>query len=87
MASPNITPPPASAPGAKITRHELAQHLRLSLRYVDELTRNGTLPFYKIGKSIRYELAEVETAMRERFHVQAKARKQPTSGTKAHASR
>ncbi len=66
----------ASAPGAKITRQELAGHLKLSLRYIDELTRKGTLPFFKIGKSIRYELTEVEAAMRERFHVRAKARKQ-----------
>lgn len=62
--------------GAKITRQQLAAHLSFSLRYIDELTRNGAIPFFKIGKkSVRYDLAEVEAALRERFHVQAKTRR------------
>jgi excisionase family DNA binding protein len=69
-------PPPApSLTAPKITRHNLATHLSFSLRYVDELTHNGTIPFFKIGKSVRYDLAEVEAALRERFHVQAKTRR------------
>jgi len=42
------------------------------LRYVDELTKRGKLPFFKIGKSIRYDLAEVETILRASFHIRAK---------------
>lgn len=61
--------------GQKITRHTLAALLSFSLRYVDELTHKGTIPFFKIGKSVRYDLAEVEAALRERFHVQAKTRR------------
>ena len=64
-----------STPANKITRHELAVHCGLSLRTIDELTRNGVLPVFKIGKAVRYELAEVEAALRERFHIRAKARK------------
>jgi len=56
-----------------VTRKELAAHCRLSLRTIDELTRNGSLPFFKIGKSIRYDLVETEAALRERFHVRARA--------------
>ncbi len=59
----------------KITRSELATHCRLSLRTIDELTRNGVLPHFKIGKAVRYDLDEVEAAMRQRFHVQPKAKK------------
>lgn len=62
-------------PEKKVTRHELAAHCGLSLRTIDELTRNGVLPVFKIGKAVRYELAEVEAALRERFHIRAKARK------------
>lgn len=54
-----------------ISRKDLAKHLRLSTRYIDELTKTGVLPFFKIGKSVRYDLTEVEAAMRERFYVQA----------------
>jgi excisionase family DNA binding protein len=58
----------------KITRHELAVKQGISLRYVDELTRNGILPHYKIGRSVRYDLAECEASIRQRFYVRAKAR-------------
>ena len=71
----------SSLQARKITRKELAAHASLSLRYVDELTRKGVLPYYKIGKSIRYDLAEVEAALRERFHVRAKASKPARSLT------
>lgn len=56
----------------KISRQELAQHCGISLRHVDNLTKRGTLPFYKIGKSVRYDLAEVEQIIRQRFYVRAK---------------
>jgi excisionase family DNA binding protein len=75
----------SSLPAAKKTRHEIAAHCGLSLRYIDELTRNGILPYFKIGKSIRYDLDEVEAALRERFHVQPKARKQACTGTRPQA--
>lgn len=73
----------SSLPAAKKTRHEIAAHMALSLRYIDELTHNGILPYFKIGKSIRYDPAEVEAALRERFHVQAKAKKAVGLGFRA----
>lgn len=75
----------SSLPAAKKTRHEIAAHCGLSLRYIDELTRNGVLPYFKIGKSIRYDLLECEDSLRERFHVKSKARKQDCAGTRAQA--
>ncbi len=79
-----LSPAPQIAsglPAAKKTRHEIAAHCGLSLRYIDELTRNGVLPHFKIGKSIRFDLLECEAALRERFHVQTKARKPVNNGT------
>ena len=75
ISSPTTSINASSIPARKITRHELAVHCGLSLRTIDELTRNGVLPVFKIGKAVRYELAEVEAALRERFHIRAKARK------------
>ena len=75
--------PQASATGAKKTRHEIAALQGLSLRYIDQLTSNGLLPYFRIGKAIRYDAAEVEAVMRERFHVRAKPRKQAATGTTA----
>lgn len=73
-------------PTHKITRREAATHTALSLRYIDELTRNGTLPHFKIGKSIRYDIDELDAALRERFHVKSKAKKNASTGTRAPSS-
>ena len=76
----------SSLPARKINRQELAAYYGLSLRYIDELTRNGLLPFFKIGKAVRYDLMEVEAALRERFHVQPKAKKSSANRTTPAAS-
>lgn len=67
----------SSLQAGKITRKELAVYCGLSVRTIDELTRSGVLGHFKIGKSIRYDLAEVEAALRERFHVGARVPQQP----------
>ena len=60
----------ASSPLAgKITRKQVAAYCGLCVRTIDELTRTGVLGHFRIGKSIRYDLAEVEATLRERFHV------------------
>ena len=72
MNNSSPTPTTASSPPArKITRKQLAAHCGLSVRSIDDLTRSGVLPHYKIGKSVRYDLAEVEATLRERFYVGA----------------
>jgi hypothetical protein len=38
-------------------------------------TAEGTIPYFKIGASVRYDVAEVEEALRARCHVRAKALK------------
>jgi hypothetical protein len=50
---------------------------------LDQLTANGILPFFRIGKSIRYDIDELNAALRERFHVQPKAKKPASTGTRA----
>jgi hypothetical protein len=64
----NITA--SSFPARKITRKQLASHYGLCVRIIDNLTRSGVLGHYRIGKSIRYDLAEVESTLRQLFHVQ-----------------
>ena len=62
-----------SHPAEKKTRKQIAAHCGLSLRTIDELTRNGALPFFKIGRAVRYDLHEVDIALRQRFHVRPQA--------------
>lgn len=59
----------SSLPAGKITRKQVAAHCGLCVRIIDNLTRSGVLGHYRIGKSIRYDLAEVEATLRARFHV------------------
>jgi predicted DNA-binding transcriptional regulator AlpA len=67
-------------PSNKITRLQLASLLALSLRTVDEYTRRGIFPHYKIGKSVRYDVSEIQVVLTERYHVRAKARKTHAKG-------
>jgi len=76
-SSPIQQPSASSFPARKITRKELAAHCGLCVRSIDELTRTGVLGHYRIGKSVRYDLAEVEATLRQRFHVQPTAQAQP----------
>lgn len=63
----------SSLPAGKITRKQLAAHCGLCVSRIDQLTRAGVLGHYRIGKSVRYDLAEVEATLRERFHVRPSA--------------
>ncbi len=60
----------SSLPAGKITRKQLAAHCGLCVSRIDQLTRAGVLGHYRIGKSVRYDLAEVEATLRQLFHVQ-----------------
>ena len=55
-----------------ITRQQLAAHFGLSVRLIDEMTHTGVLGYFKIGKVVRFDLAEAETAFRARFYVPAR---------------
>ena len=63
----------SSFPAGKITRKQLAAHCGLCVSRIDQLTRAGVLGHYRIGKSVRYDLAEVEATLRQLFHVQPTA--------------
>lgn len=59
---------------AKVTRHQLAALLNLSVRSVDQLAARGRIPFFKIGKSVRFDPVEVEAHLRQTAHVNAQSR-------------
>jgi len=47
-----------------LTAPELAPVLRVSVSHVYEMAAKGTIPAYKIGRSIRFSLPEVLEALR-----------------------
>lgn len=51
---------------ALLTRQQLARYLSISPSYVSKLQAEEGLPVYRIGRSVRYRLGEVESFLRER---------------------
>jgi excisionase family DNA binding protein len=51
-----------------ITKTELAQFLRVSERTVDNYVASRRIPYIKIGRSIRFQLIDVQKALK-RFTV------------------
>lgn len=64
---------PTTAPtnGRLATKAEAAEHTQLSGRSIDNLMKEGTIPYYKIGRSVRFDLAEVREALAEQFKIEA----------------
>jgi excisionase family DNA binding protein len=48
-----------------ITKPELAQFLRVSERTVDNYVASRRIPYIKIGRSIRFQLADVQKALKK----------------------
>jgi excisionase family DNA binding protein len=54
----------ASPIGPLYTRHEFAAMLRLTVRSVDTMLANGTLPHLKIGGAIRFRVQDIQEALK-----------------------
>jgi len=54
---------------AFLTKKDVANLLRITTRSVDEWMRKRRLPFYKIGRTVRFKLADVEQHLRNTFLV------------------
>jgi excisionase family DNA binding protein len=65
------TPAAAIVPGAEgvLTRQELAEHLKISLRTVEEWQRRGVLPYIKVGKIVLFHWPDVVEHLRKNFRV------------------
>jgi excisionase family DNA binding protein len=62
-------------PQTWLTRKQLALTWSLSLRTIDTLLAAGKLPHFRIGGAVRFDPTEVETVMRERYHIASQTRK------------
>lgn len=49
-----------------VRKRDLAQYLSLSLRSVDNLIARKAIPFVRLGRSVRFRIADVDRAL-ERF--------------------
>jgi phage terminase Nu1 subunit (DNA packaging protein) len=60
-----------------IDRHEMAQAANVSCRTLDEWRANGVIPYFKIGKIVRFDLNSVMAVLRERYEVRSQKRGKP----------
>lgn len=47
------------------TRSEMARHFKCSVRHVNKLMNRRILPFLKIGRFVRFDLAACDQAMKK----------------------
>jgi excisionase family DNA binding protein len=72
-----LTKSEAALPGIRIdgysrplTRQELAVYLQVSTRTIDSHVSKRRIPYIKLGRSVRFRLADVEQALRRRFTIE-----------------
>ena len=60
-----------SAPAGPVylNKKQVAQRLNVSARTVDNLMRNGGLPYQKLGRLVRFEPADVDAHLRVHCRV------------------
>ncbi len=49
-----------------VRKRDLARHLSLSLRTIDNLIARKAIPFVRLGRSVRFRIVDVDRAL-ERF--------------------
>ena len=54
------------SPSLLLTKKQLAEHLSISIRSIDNFMNNEGLPFYKMGRSVRFRLDDVAAWMQKR---------------------
>ena len=47
-----------------VNKAEIAQHFKCSIRHVNALMRRRILPFVKIGRFVRFDIAACDQAMK-----------------------
>lgn len=52
-----------------ITKPMVAERMDVEIRTVTRLMRRGVLRYYKVGPMVRFKWSEVESDLREHFHV------------------
>lgn len=55
-----------------LTRHQLAERLNFSIGKIDLMVKAGEIPFFKIGRSVRFSWSKVMEALAEKSEPAAK---------------
>ena len=60
-------------PGTLMSEREIALYLRASARTIIDWRQRGLIPFFRIGRSIRYSCEQIDRALLERHQCNAGA--------------
>ncbi len=56
-----------------MTAREVSEYTKIPLQMIYRKTQSGDIPCYRIGRSIRYKVEEIDTAMRGGTHAKDNA--------------
>ena len=60
-------------PGPLMSEREVAVYLKVSTRTIIDWRQRGIIPFFRIGRSIRYSREQIDRALLERHQCNAGA--------------
>jgi excisionase family DNA binding protein len=61
------------SPGPLMSEREVALYLRVSTRTIIDWRQRGIIPFFRIGRSIRFSRDQIDRALLERHQYNAGA--------------
>jgi len=61
------------SPGPLMSEREVALYLKVSARTIIDWRQRGLIPFFRIGRSIRYSREQINRALLERHQCNAGA--------------
>jgi excisionase family DNA binding protein len=70
---------PSTLPGL-LDSHQLTAEINISYRTLDEWKKRGVIPFFKVGRWVRFDLAKVRAALDQHYEVKSKAKSKTVAG-------
>jgi excisionase family DNA binding protein len=52
-----------------VTKPELARHLRVSVRTVDNMMARHDIPYVLIGRLVRFKITEVDQSLEQKYRL------------------
>jgi excisionase family DNA binding protein len=61
------------SPGPLMSEREVAEYLKVSVRTIVNWKQRGLIPYFRIGRTIRYSREQIDQALMERHQCNAAA--------------
>jgi excisionase family DNA binding protein len=52
-----------------LNRKQAAEHFQVTIRTIENWSRAGYLPYYKVGSEVRYRLSDIMALWNEKYYV------------------